>query len=496
MRRGTLLGAAIGLGALAWSSVALAQPIDVIDYQGRLVDAGSPAAGQYDVRFRLYDQEVGGTMLAEHTSTVVIPADANGVFHATDLPFAAFFNGEARWMELGVTPQGGSLTVLDPRQPVTLSPHAAYAQRSGTTLQQAFTNGSVIDTTPASVHLTGTNGIDVDSTFDVGGPVNGLFRLYAPFTANPIVSFRNDGTRGGRVDVRDTANNNVVVTQVDPNGGGQMSIARDSSGSTGFLVDGNAGGSASTRVDLTGEARSIVLDTSVGGDAAVVLPDGAIDAHEMFDEPGVAERHANSLSTDIDSFVSAALSRTISVPGPGYVLAMGNAEVLVGFVNGSDQGVNVGLSDKNNAFYDGIELSMDIPGGRATGSYNLLFSPTMVFPVTAAGSYTFYLVASEDGGQGANIVRVSDAQITLLYVPTAYGTVGTGVTLLQGSGAVPDGFGPGRGPLTAQEIAAEQTEELRRQNAVLVERQRELERRLDEQQRRLDTLIRASSTDR
>jgi len=493
MSRGTLLGAAIGVGALVWSSGAVAQQIDVIDYQGRLVDAGSPASGQFSLRFRLYDQPTGGTLLAEHTSSVIIAAGVNGVFHADDLPFASYFTGEALWMEIGVTPQGGSMTVLDPRQPIALAPQAAYAQRSGTTLNDALANGNDIDTSSEALRIAGSNGLDVDTTFDVGGPENGLFRLYVPFTGNPVVSFRNDGTRGGRVDVRDTSNNNVVVTQVDPSGGGLLTVARDGSGNTGFLVDGNAGGSGATRVDITGETSSAIFDMSESGNASVVLPDESVGPAELFAEPGVAERHDNNISIDLTGSIEPITSRSITVPAPGYVLAIGNLEILVGFTSGSDQVVIAAVSNEPDAFFESIEHAYDVPGSLATGTYNFNISSSLVFPVNSAGTYTYYLDAYESGGISSNIVRAQDTQLTLLYVPTAYGQVGLDGRLPAGN--VPDGTTPGRIALTPREIAAEQLAEVKRHNASLLARQIELEARLDEQQRRLDALLRATNED-
>lgn len=479
MMRGSRWIAAFGLGALAAS--AAGQPLDVIDYQGRLAESGSPAVGTYDLRFRLYDAESAGTLLDEFTTSVTIDAADGGVFRVGGLPFASHFAGEARWVEIAIS-EGGGFTTLTPRQMVGQAPQAAFAQRAGTTLQDAYDNGGAF-----------AGDVDLDGTLDLGGSVDGRLRVYGDFAPGILVDLRTDGTRGGRLDIRDAANTIVAFTAVDPDGGGRMTIARDASGATGFSVDGNAGGSASTRLDLSGELYGITLDTSVSGDESLVVPDGAINADEIADEPGVAEIHANSLSRDIDNFVGPVLSRSITVPGAGYVLAIGNVEVLVGFATGSDQGVNIGISDKNNTFFEGIELSMDVPANRATGNYNLLFSPSMVFPIDDAGSYTFYLVASEDGGNGANVVRASDAQLTLLYVPTAYGTVG--LDALASTFGAPDELAPLRPALSELDIAREQAAEFRRHTAALEARQLELERRLDEQQRRLEALVREGRAD-
>ncbi|GJM19132.1 MAG: hypothetical protein DHS20C14_13450 [Phycisphaeraceae bacterium] len=468
-----LAGAALGAGVLLSAAPAVAQ-LTTISYQGQLEDAGGPASGPFEIRFGLWDAELGGTMLAEHVSMVTVSAD--GFFLADDIPFAPFFDGTARWMSLAVTPDGGSETMLDPRQPISLTPHSAYAQRSGTSLQDAADNGSLV-----------VGDVDIDGGLDLGGSTNGRLRVYGDFASNILVDLRNDGTRGGRIDIRDTNNNIAAFLSTDPSGGARFTMARDDTGATGFSVDGNVSGSAATRVDITGESQLFVFDTSVSGDASTVLPDGAVNAAEMFNEPGVAEIHANALSQDIEAGIGPILSRTITVPGPGYVVAIANLEVLIGFITGSDQLVSIGVSDEPDAFFEGLELSEDIPASTGTGTYNFVISPSLVFPVDTAGAHTYYLVGQEGGGNGGNFIRASDAQITLLYVPTAYGAIGLNV--LRSGGGPEEFIGPAAPPLSDAEIAAERLAEVQRSNAALLARQRELERRLEDQQRRLDALL-------
>lgn len=464
--RAALAGVLVGLAV----GVARGQEIDEVSYQGRLLDGGAGASGSFSLRFRVYDAAVGGALLGEHTSAVVIGAGDNGVFRVDDLPFGGVFDGTEAWMEIRVTPSGGgSAFTLEPRQLVTLSPHAGYAQRSGTTLQEAFDNGA-----------------GLQGTLDIGGTTNGRLRVFGDFTSNILVDIRNDATRGGRVDVRDTNNNIAVFLGIDPHGGGRMTLNRMGTGETGFAIDGNVVNSGATRVDIMGPSRTIVLDTSAEGDASVVLPDSSIGSAEILDEPGVAEIHVNNALVNLTTTVGPIVSRTITVPGPGFVVAMANVEMLVGFNSGSEQAVDLGLSDVSNAFFEGMELSYDIPANVTTGSYNFVVSPSLVFPVGAAGPKTIYVVGSRFGGSAANVVRVSDAQMTLLYVPTSYGTVGTSAALSNPGG--PDGAGPSRAGLSAAEIAGEQLAEAQRHNAALAARQRVLEAELRAQRERLEAL--------
>ena len=69
-------------------------------YQGRLSDGGSLASGSYDLKFSLYDADLGGTLVGTPTSITLAPVMvSNGLFTVT-LDFgSATFSGEARWLE-------------------------------------------------------------------------------------------------------------------------------------------------------------------------------------------------------------------------------------------------------------------------------------------------------------------------------------------------------------------------------------------------------------
>jgi hypothetical protein len=112
----------------AGTSLALAQGT-AFTYQGRLTEGTNAANGAYDLRFVLYKSEaddapqVGSTLVQEDTPV------SGGVFTAT-LDFGpTAFNGEPRWLEIGVRPgqSTGPYVRLLPRQPVRPAPYAIYA---------------------------------------------------------------------------------------------------------------------------------------------------------------------------------------------------------------------------------------------------------------------------------------------------------------------------------------------------------------------------------
>lgn len=97
-------------------------------YQGFLKSGGSPADGAYDFEFRLFDAAVDGVQvggLVAHDDVTV----TSGLF-VVPLDFGAeAFNGEARWLDIGVRSGGetGAYTALSPRQALPPAPYALYA---------------------------------------------------------------------------------------------------------------------------------------------------------------------------------------------------------------------------------------------------------------------------------------------------------------------------------------------------------------------------------
>ncbi|HKP53171.1 MAG TPA: hypothetical protein VJ183_11030 [Chloroflexia bacterium] len=98
-------------------------------YQGKLADGANPANGSFDFRFDLYDAPTGGNLLGSvlaNAQTV-----SNGLFTA-NLDFSdTQFDGNSRYLQIGVKPAGGSsYTTLSPRQPITPVPYALYALKA------------------------------------------------------------------------------------------------------------------------------------------------------------------------------------------------------------------------------------------------------------------------------------------------------------------------------------------------------------------------------
>jgi hypothetical protein len=103
-------------------------------YQGRLNDGASPANGTYDLRFAIYDSTNNPGVLIAGPVTNSAATVSNGLFTAT-LDFGNVFDGTARFLEIAVRTNGGvSFVVLTPRQALTPTPYAIFANSASNLL--------------------------------------------------------------------------------------------------------------------------------------------------------------------------------------------------------------------------------------------------------------------------------------------------------------------------------------------------------------------------
>ena len=102
-------------------------------YQGRLTEDDNPADGLHDFKFSLFDDSVAGRQIG--TDLYLLDVDvANGYF-TVELDFGPnTFNGYARWLQIGVRPgeleDPNEYTPLSPRQELTPTPYATYADKA------------------------------------------------------------------------------------------------------------------------------------------------------------------------------------------------------------------------------------------------------------------------------------------------------------------------------------------------------------------------------
>jgi len=97
-------------------------------YQGRLSEENNPADGDYDFRFILYDDGIGGTQIGSTLGVGDQPVNEGYFTVMLDLG-TSVFTGQARWLEVAVRPGSstGEYDVLSPRQALTAAPYAMYS---------------------------------------------------------------------------------------------------------------------------------------------------------------------------------------------------------------------------------------------------------------------------------------------------------------------------------------------------------------------------------
>lgn len=119
---GLLFALLTGLG-LAKEPAPEVQPYKGFTYQGRLLDNGSPADGEYEAQFRLFDVSLGGTALASISDDLTV---VDGLFTVHIMFGSEWFTGDARWLEIALRPTGSPdpYTTLSPRQELTPTPYA------------------------------------------------------------------------------------------------------------------------------------------------------------------------------------------------------------------------------------------------------------------------------------------------------------------------------------------------------------------------------------
>jgi hypothetical protein len=270
-------------------------------YQGRLNNGTNPATGSYDLRFYLYNDPTAGSVVAgpiTNTATAV----TNGLF-TTTIDFGNVFSPTMLWLHVGVrTNGGGAFTGLLPRQQLTPTPYAVFAEGanaaglsgtipagdltgvsgSGLTGLNAsqLTGGTVPDAVLASdVALTDANqtftGINTFSTGTGNGRLTiagfggidtslftGLgFQYYAGSGEGAIMSSYNDGF--GYLSFYTKQGNGYPITKkviIDNYGG--LAIDQQNA-NNGFLNNGTTNGVGLTFGLNSGEG--IASDRQAGG---------------------------------------------------------------------------------------------------------------------------------------------------------------------------------------------------------------------------------------
>jgi len=276
----------------------------------------------------------------------------------------------------------------------------------------------------------------------------------------------------------DTLGSLMIAPALDVNESSELRLAEDDDGTFGAILRYNGSlnlfelggwaGSAEYGPHMTvarnypifefdGTAGTIQFDLDATGNSSVILPNDAVGASEILDEPGVADTTWTGVSQLFTTSPITLLSRSITCPATGYVLAVATAHIQ-NFVSGTEaQDCDFALSDQE-AVMPTTHFGLAFPGHLGAGNYDTPLTIHELFPVAGEGTYTYYLLADESLGQ----YRVYDKKMTLVYIPTAYGNVTAAARESGGQAAIDPAVAAERA-----ETAARNVERIEREMAEL-----------------------------
>jgi hypothetical protein len=344
-------------------------------YQGRLTDGGTLANGSYDFRFQLYDAASVGNQLGSIIQEDVAVTD--GLFTVA-LDFGAgAFNGEARWLEVGVRPgsSAGAYTALSPRQSLAPAPYALALP--GLWTEQNATSPNLIGGHSANSVAGGVMGATI------GG--------------------------GGRSDAPNQAAANYATV-----GGGLSSVASGPYATVGGGGYGNASGWAATIGGGDANLASGQWSTVPGG-----LRNTAQGNYSFAAGRRAKANHQGAFvwadSTDAD-FASTAEDQFAVQANGGVVFSTGGAsfqinggDVWTSANDGSGSGLDADLLDgQNSSYYLDWNNLTNVPAGFADGVDD-----------TGAGGSGWSLTGNAGTNPTTNFLGTTDSQALELRVNNA-----------------------------------------------------------------------------
>lgn len=330
----------------------------------------------------------------------------------------------------------GSMAVL--LEAESVFGQAGYLRLIGTS---TGTNGGVFEAT--------NNGSS--TTFRVTGGVVGGSSTVSLYDGGieALRMFGETAVPGGSIYTYDENGATEWVLEPDFSGDGAFMLFSNPSTFASMSLQSDLGGSPS--ISAGGTASGFSVRTDIGGDNSVQLATDAVNAVEMFNEPGLAHNRTSAVTLPTGTYGSV-LSRTITVPAAGYVLVLFDGDTALTHVNGAVSWVEWIIDDVAGGSGSGNDDMLHLlPSGAASGGYDFATSSHAVFSVPAAGSYTYHVNMLRVGGSAGTL---HDGQLTVIYFPTAYGTVNPSFTGDDFRGHTGNG-GPTRPALSGAEIAAE-----------------------------------------
>lgn len=267
-----------------------AQVGTVFTYQGQLTNAGQPATGAHDLRFRLFDSASGTTQIGPTLCSDNVALLADGRF-AVELDFGSVYSGQSRFLEIEVRPDTGvscasaaGFLVLGPRQSLTAAPYAVRAASAGSaTTADSASTALALNGQPASFYQ---NAANLTSGSLPGARLAGTYPGTISFTGPITLSNPTNTIAGSGAGLINLNADNIASGVLTPTNGGTGS---DTSGATDGEVlkffSGRWVGAADNDTTYTAGAGLQLIGTtfSVAGGSVSnqMLADNSVDTFKI-----------------------------------------------------------------------------------------------------------------------------------------------------------------------------------------------------------------------
>ena len=294
------------------------------------------------------------------------------------------------------------------------------------------------------LHIDNTGTAGIGSEFWTGD-----LEIYQAGYTDPMLHLYPSGI-GGYVRLYDEMGNSTIHLEPDVSGDGGYFYVKRSAAGTGFRVDGNYMGSNEPMVEIVGSSNIAGFYMNNTGDTSVELPVDAVASNEVLDEAGTVSYGNSSAVSLADLDYTTIASQSITAPAQGYVLVIGTTQAQASHTNGTDSRADFGVSSVPTLFPDNQDVTLHWVAQLPT-------NPTYRTPVTVhsifevdSGIHTFYFLGYEHSGS----FTCWDTQLSIIYIPTAYGTIGS-ATL---AGAIPGDDSAERVEITAGFVESQRRE--------------------------------------
>ncbi len=376
-----------------------------VNYQGRLTDShGVGLDTTADLTFRLYKDPAPVGLIWEETHyDIVITDGLFSVLLGSIVPFDGVFDGGSWYMTIQVESDPESV----PPVPIVMVPYAYRSVHSDTARYAKNASGDFVqipgDTMTGELHWDANDDGSIEATLNLDTARNAAnLRLYT----DGVLHAQLWGERWGEIALYDESGDFTADLTANGNSGGTL-----------YLKD-SVGGS------------TITLRGGGTGTDAAWFAEEAIDASEIFDEPGVAtDWNFGDVAVMTDTQYVSLVATTIDIPAPGYVLLMGScAAELNTWRDYPFLVIQIGDEESpSGGWHYAHAVELCLPENDENYATRLPVSLHAVFYRDTPGLHTFYLQASLRWGVSTiDDQLIGDGYLAAVYIPTSYGeAVGT-----------------------------------------------------------------------